>query len=74
LQFSKINLANNLNQRRHPELSGGCLLWFLFNYGKVALMIVIQCRLVKDFNADNADASNADPPVVGQVFRGFLVS
>jgi hypothetical protein len=31
------------------------------------LGFVIQCRLVKELNADNADASNAD-------FRGFLVS
>ncbi len=30
-------------------------------------VITIQCRLVKDLNADNADASSAD-------FRGFLVS
>lgn len=35
---------------------------------------IIQCPLVKDLNADYADASNADPPAVGQVFRGFLVS
>ena len=29
-------------------------------------VITIQCRRVKDLNADNADASSAD-------FRGFLV-